>query len=116
MRSMRRLAVLWVWTVPALLAAVAWSTSSVAAPPAGIHKIRHVVVIMQENRSFDEYFGSYPGVDGLPAGVCVPDPVNGGCLKPYHDPNDLNHGGPHFGRSATTDIDRGKMDGFVAEA
>ena len=28
---------------------------------AGIHKIRHVVVIMQENRSFDTYFGTYPG-------------------------------------------------------
>ena len=24
-----------------------------------IHKIRHVVVIMQENRSFDSYFGTY---------------------------------------------------------
>ena len=33
---------------------------------AGIHKIRHVVVIMQENRSFDSYFGTYPGADGLP--------------------------------------------------
>src|SRR5438270_800995 len=27
----------------------------------GIHKIRHVVIIMQENRSFDSYFGTYPG-------------------------------------------------------
>ncbi|HSP08090.1 MAG TPA: alkaline phosphatase family protein, partial [Candidatus Dormibacteraeota bacterium] len=26
----------------------------------GIHKIQHVVVIMQENRSFDQYFGTYP--------------------------------------------------------
>src|SRR5450432_2226311 len=32
----------------------------------GIHKIAHVVVIMQENRSFDTYFGTYPGVDGIP--------------------------------------------------
>ncbi len=112
---MRRLALIWIWVVPALLVGVGWATGS-GAPPAGIHKIRHVVVIMQENRSFDEYFGTYPGVDGLPAGVCVPDPANGGCLKPYHDPNDLNHGGPHFSRSATTDIDGGKMDGFVAEA
>ena len=30
-------------------------------PPPGIHKIRHVVLIMQENRSFDSYFGTYPG-------------------------------------------------------
>ena len=35
-------------------------------PAAGIHKIKHVIVIMQENRSFDHYFGTYPGADGLP--------------------------------------------------
>ena len=40
------------------------------APLTGIHKIKHVVVIMQENRSFDSYFGTYPGADGIPAG-CV---------------------------------------------
>jgi phospholipase C len=27
---------------------------------AGIHKIKHVIVVMQENRSFDTYFGTYP--------------------------------------------------------
>ena len=27
---------------------------------AGIHKIKHVVVVMQENRSFDHYFGTFP--------------------------------------------------------
>jgi phospholipase C len=26
----------------------------------GIHRIRHVVVIQQENRSFDSYFGTFP--------------------------------------------------------
>ena len=31
------------------------------APLTGIHKIQHVVIIMQENRSFDSYFGTYPG-------------------------------------------------------
>jgi hypothetical protein len=29
--------------------------------PAGIHKIKHVIIVMQENRSFDTYFGTYPG-------------------------------------------------------
>ena len=33
---------------------------------AGISKIKHVVVLMQENNSFDHYFGTYPGVNGLP--------------------------------------------------
>ena len=36
-----------------------------AAAPRGIHKIRHVVIVMQENRSFDSFFGTYPGADGV---------------------------------------------------
>ena len=39
---------------------------------AGIHTIRHVVVIMQENRSFDSYFGTFPGADGIPMQNGVP--------------------------------------------
>jgi phospholipase C len=85
-------------------------------PLAGIHKIRHVVIIMQENRSFDSYFGTYPGADGIPPGVCVPDPLNGGCVAPFHDPRDLNFGGPHGLGNSLSDIDGGKMDGFVAQA
>jgi len=86
-----------------------------------IHKIRHVVVIMQENRSFDSYFGTYPGADGIPMRhgvptVCVPDPLHGGCQRPYHDPNDVNGGGPHGAANAAADVDGGKMDGFVAQA
>jgi phospholipase C len=86
------------------------------APLTGIHKIRHVVVIMQENRSFDSYFGTFPGADGIPPGVCVPDPANGGCVTPFHDSSDLNYGGPHGLGNALADIDNGRMDGFVAQA
>jgi phospholipase C len=87
----------------------------------GLQKIKHVVVIMQENRSYDEYFGLYPGGNGLPRQdgqftVCAPDPANGGCVKPYHDPTDKNGGGPHGSASATADIDGGRMDGFVGQA
>ena len=31
---------------------------AVPAADAGIHKIKHVIVILQENRSFDNYFGT----------------------------------------------------------
>ena len=67
-------------------------------PAAGIHKIKHVIIIMQENRSFDSYFGTYPGADGIPLKngvptVCVPNPL-GGCTLPYHDVTDVNGGGP----------------------
>jgi phospholipase C len=96
------------------------SVSSSAAA-AGIHKIQHVVVIMQENRSFDSYFGTFPGADGIPMQngqptVCVNDPASGQCVKPFHDLNDLNHGGPHGQASATADIGSGKMDGFIQQA
>jgi phospholipase C len=88
---------------------------------AGIHKIRHVVVIMQENRSFDSYFGTYPGADGLPRRngrftVCSPDPRTGICFYPYHDSSDRNSGGPHEHLDAVRDVNGGKMDGFVRQA
>jgi phospholipase C len=89
--------------------------------PAPGTKIRHVIIVMQENRSFDSYFGTYPGADGLPLqnGLpreCVPDPANQTCIYPYHDPADRNIGGPHTARDATADIDGGNMDGFVSQA
>ena len=83
--------------------------------PQDIHKIRHVVVIMQENRSFDTYFGKYPGADGIPKGVCVPDP-RGGCVAPYHDLKNRDIGGPHALKSALRDINDGNMDGFLRSA
>ena len=86
-----------------------------AAEPEGIHKIQHVVMIMQENRSFDSYFGTYPGANGIPAGVCEPDPVNGGCVAPFHDGSDKNDGGPHGTEAAVADIDDGRMDWFVGQ-
>lgn len=68
-------------------------------PPAGKGKlsdIKHVVLLMQENRSFDHYFGTLPGVRGfsdpqamtLGTGRSVfhqPDPANpAGYLLPFH--------------------------------
>jgi len=82
----------------------------------GIHKIRHVIVIMQENRSFDSYFGTFPGADGIPSGVCLPDPLKGGCRRPWADHYDSNAEFPHGEASFRADYDGGKMDGFVAEA
>jgi len=37
-----------------------------------IYKIQYIVVIMQENRTFDSYFGTYPGADGIPMKNGVP--------------------------------------------
>ena len=86
-------------------------------PLQGIHKIRHIVIIMQENRSFDSYFGTYPGADGIPglAGnpgplPCVPDPETHGCDRPYHDSKDRNSGGPH-GHATALGRHRRRPDG-----
>ena len=100
--------------------------TSPAPQPAGpirpeLGKIKHIVIIMQENRSFDHYFGTFPGADGIPMvnGVptaCVPDPATAICVKPFHDTGDRNKGGPHGQADATADIAGGKMDGFIAQA
>jgi phospholipase C len=59
-------------------------------------EIKHIVLVMQENRSFDHYFGTFPGARGfndptairLPTGRPVfqqPDPANpDGYLEPWH--------------------------------
>jgi phospholipase C len=100
------------------------AAATIAATPSaagGIQLIKHVIVVMQENRSFDTYFGTYPGADGIPMAngapaVCVPDPARGGCDKPFHQTADKNAGGPHNVANATADIAAGAMNGFIGEA
>jgi phospholipase C len=103
--------------VVAAVAALFVSAGAAAARPlTGIHKIQHIVVIMQENRSFDSYFGTYPGADGIPKHVCVPDPRHSGCQRPYHDHRAVNFGGPHDHRDAVKDVNAGGMNGFIGQA
>jgi len=83
-----------------------------------IHKIKHVVVVMQENRSFDSYFGTYPGAEGIPMqggrpSVCLPS-KSGSCVRPFVDHADVNYGGPHDKYAAIADVATGKMNGFVS--
>jgi phospholipase C len=95
--------------------------TSTSEASSGITKIRHIVVIMQENRSFDSYFGTFPNAEGIPMqngapSVCVPDPRTSECVAPYVDHADVNGGGPHAQFNAAADINGGKMDGFIAQA
>ena len=81
-------------------------------------KLKHLIFIMQENRSFDHYFGTFPGADGIPTkngtfSVCVPDPKAGRCIAPFHDASLVNAGGPHSEENAADDVARGAMDGFM---
>jgi phospholipase C len=91
-------------------------------PTDPIHQIQHVVIVMQENRSFDSYFGTFPGADGLAMHDGVPDAClpqaspDLPCVSPFHDTADVSVGGPHSLASAVADINEGRMDGFVRTA
>ena len=89
----------------------------------GIHRIKHVVVIMQENRSFDSYFGTFPGAEGLPSGrdgnftSLRPRPAHGRLRLPVPQPEPGERAArSHNGDSARADINDGRMDGFVRTA
>jgi len=102
--------------VLAAMCAALFLLPAASASAGSIHTIQHVITIMQENRSYDQYFGTYPGTTGIPAGTCVPDPLHGGCALPYHTSEQKNNGAIHSAIGAETAIDGGKMDGFVTEA
>lgn len=80
--------------------------------------IEHLVVLMQENHSFDNYFGTYPGADGIPADVCMPlDPFSstGDCIEPFHiGSNDVSLEDPvHNATIHEVQLNDGRMDGFI---
>jgi uncharacterized protein (TIGR03437 family) len=116
-RSLRAYLALFAAILVALLLVTRAPTQSATPPaaPPGLNKIQHFVFIMQENRSFDHYFGTYPGVEGLPPGICIPNPA-GACVAPYHDTNVINQGGAHNWANALNCIDGGLMDGFITGA
>ena len=82
----------------------------------GLEKIEHFIFIMEENQSFDHYFGTYPGADGPPKGVALRDPVDGTMVAPYHLTADIDFDAPHDWFNAEADINGGKMDGFLTQA
>jgi phospholipase C len=93
-----------------------------AAPvaPEGIFKLNHLIFIVQENRSFDHYFGTFPGADGLPRDpttgrftTCIPNMYLGHCGKPYHTSSIYQLGGPHGHPHSVADVNGGAMDGFI---
>jgi phospholipase C len=66
--------------------AAAVQPSGRRAEPKPLTPIRHLLYLMQGDRTFDNYFGTYPGADGLPQQVCLPlvlsKPRNG-CVRPH---------------------------------
>src|SRR5438105_2959769 len=73
--------------------------------------IQHVVIIQKENRSFDQYFGRFPGADGATQGTMHDGTVVPLGQTPDPIPNDVAHSEASF-RVA---YDKGAMDGFDLE-
>jgi phospholipase C len=49
--------------------------------------IKHLIFIVQENHSFDNYFGTYPGANGFPPNASImvnPSIASLGSIPPYH--------------------------------
>lgn len=102
-----------------------------AIPPRGKHSsledVEHIVVLMQENRSFDHYLGTLRGVRGfgdphpvrLPSGKPVwHQPDGAGELLPFHPTvDDLGaaflQGLPHSWPDGQSAINKGHYDGWV---
>jgi phospholipase C len=98
----------------ACLAILTVPAFKVRSQSAGI-PIEHFIFIIQENHSFDNYFGTYPGANGIPSGTRLPDYPGGPLVNPLfllranHVPRDLPHGWVSY-RLAW---DNGAMDGFL---
>jgi phospholipase C len=94
------------------------SVSAAAKPAADTRTpIHHFIMLMQQNHTFDNYFGTYPGANGIPSSVCVPssfpDERTRTCVKPFHLENYPVVDMPHNGNVFDMDYNGGKMDGFA---
>jgi phospholipase C len=71
-------------------------------------KIQHIVYILKENRSFDNYFGTFPGADGATSG-----PISTGDVIPLgHTPDATPRDPGHAWTDAHTAINNGLMNQF----
>jgi phospholipase C len=98
-----------------LIGSLSIATEVVSAENGSQIPINHVVYIIQENITFDHYFGTYPGADGIPANVKFAyRPGEKPQVGPFHLnqtalPRDLNHSW----QASRLAYDNGKMDGFI---
>jgi phospholipase C len=81
--------------------------------------IQHLIVIMQENRPFDNFFWTFPGAMGnfqTDSRECMPDnpPRARPCTKPIQVTSPSSKDLAHGWTSSWQAYDKGKMDGFVA--
>ncbi len=88
-----------------------------AADPEPNTPIRHVIVLMQENHTYDNYFATYPGAEGIPEGTCLPvdpfDPAITECVEPFHIGDLPIEDLDHSRRTFRLQYNEGRMDGFI---
>jgi phospholipase C len=97
------------------VAAFLLSATAVPAEPPPSIPINHFIYIIQENQTFDRYFGTYPGANGLPTDVKLAYRPGGPPeVAPFHLKDKTIHKDlPHSWQAAHTAWNNGKMDGFL---
>ena len=98
-----------------LLGAVLPTTTWANDPPPTT-PIKHFIVMMQENHSFDNYFGLYPGANGIPQDACIPpdpDDPQSPCEKPFHLFSNVLRSPPDSRDTFDLQYRDGDMDGFI---
>jgi phospholipase C len=94
--------------------ALAADTLEPGSPVGDDIPIDHVLWVMQENRSFDHYFGKldHDDVDGLREGMSNPD-ASGGSVEPFHETDLCTDDVDHSWNASHREWDGGRMDGFI---
>ena len=90
-----------------------WETIGEEHPIGSDIPIRHWFVLMQENRSFDSYFGTMPGVDGLPEGGAVNEATDGTEITSFHQTDYCTEDTHHGWSAGHEQWNDGANDGFV---
>jgi phospholipase C len=118
MTRLKRLAARYLVVLGLLFGGCAGPASPVAPTPFGVDALRvggkaatpiqHVVILVQENRSFDNLFATFPGADGshngaIHTGTLVKLAKHGLLMK-----SDILHGYEAY----LVDYDHGRMNGF----
>jgi phospholipase C len=89
-----------------------WPAPRAVAPTRG--RIDHIIFLIQENHSFDNYFGTYPHAAGFPRGWRVPaHPGGPPAVAPFHFTFALPHDLGHTWEIAHAAMNGGNMDGFI---
>jgi phospholipase C len=91
----------------------------------GLSNIKHIIYLVQENRSFDDYFGMLGpyrvsegytnNVDGVPTNATLYT-SNGQAVHPFHYKTECTENLSGFWNEAHLDVNGGKMDQFLVQA